>query len=162
MDGTGLLAIALAIGGGIAGLTIGWMLGLRRMRIESEHHNLQLERMRQDDVAANELTHSLRRARTHLEKLEGRIPELETQVEDRNRRIAKLQAQVVDRESTIDSLRGSLYGARISLSLLEDELEQVQDPSTRATTASDSITISLGGGIEIQSRQNRSETSSGE
>lgn len=150
MDGSGLLAIALAIVG--VGIAIGWMHGLRRIRSERLQHSLQLEQVRQDDVAANELSHSLRRAKMHLEKLESKIPLLETRLKERNRRIANLQAQIVDRESTIDSLRGSLYGARVSISLLEDELEQVQHPSTSATAAADSITISLGSGLEIEPR----------
>ena len=162
MDGTGLLAIALAIAGGAGGIAVGWLLGLRRLRIERGEHQEHLKQVRRDDVAANELSHSLRRARMRLGKLEDTISVLETSIEDRNRRIAKLDAQVIDRESTIDSLRASLYGARISMSLLEDELEQVQRQSTSTTTATDSITISLETGLEIETAPNRSQTGSGE
>ena len=53
---------------------------------------------------------------------------------------------MLDREATINSLRSRLYGARMSLSFLEEELESRQHQLSSATN--NAITISVGSQLE--------------
>ena len=160
MDGTALMIIGAALAGVAFGIAVGWLVGFDRRRIEHWQHRQQIEELDQTAIDTETLTRALRHSQKRLAGLEITVPELETRLQERNRRVAKLRDQVLDRESTIDSLRSRLYVARLSATLLEDELEQLRHQSNSdETTATNSITISVGGGLEIETSPSGRELS---
>jgi chromosome segregation ATPase len=161
VNGTGIAAIGWILTGMTVGLALGWLVGLRRLR--ADKHRFEQEQrahLERGKAEVNALSCSLRKAKNRIGELETLVPDLEAQLAERSRKVVKLQAQVIDRESTINSLRSRLFGARISASLLEEELESLQHQfipgGARHTEASDTadstsnLTISLGGGLEIE------------
>jgi predicted nucleic acid-binding Zn-ribbon protein len=151
------------------GLAFGWLMSMRRIR--AERHRLEQEQrnhVQQARAEATALSCSLRRARNRLAELESIVPDLEARLDERNRKVAKLQSQIIDRESTINSLRSRLYGARISATLLEEQLESLQyqhstidaglPESASSAGGSSSLTVSLGDGLVIEMTPQESRT----
>lgn len=161
VNGIGIAAIGWILTGITLGLAVGWLLGSRLLRAERRRSERQQRaQSERSKTELNALNCSLQTAKNRLGDLETLVPDLEAQLAERNRKVAKLQAQVIDRESTINSLRSRLFGARISASLLEEELESLQHQTipvdagkadaSNPTAATSNLTISLGGGLEIE------------
>lgn len=146
MSGTVLAAIGAALAAGAVGLAVGWLYALHRIRVEAHQHEEQLDRLHQAITDANARSRALRKTERRVEELGATVVELKKLEKDKERALAKVQDQVLDREATINSLRSRLYGARMSLSFLEEELESQQHQHSSA--ANNAITISVGSELE--------------
>lgn len=146
MSGTVLTTIGAALAAGAVCLAVGWLYGLHRIRVEVQQHGEKLDRLQQAITDANARSRSLRMTGRQVEELGATVSELKKLAKDKERALTKFQDQVLDREATINSLRSRLYGARMSVSFLEEELESRQHQHSSAAT--NAITISVGSQLE--------------
>ena len=161
MSGTVLTTIGVALLAGTIGVAVGWLFGLHRIRVESQQYREHLEHFDRATAAANARTRSLRKTKRRVEELAATVSDLKTDLKDKERALSKFQDRVLDREATINSLRSRLYGARMSLSFLEEELEaQHRLPAVRsdmgdatdAASSSNAITITVDGELSASYR----------